>query len=423
MSEKNQTVIVLGAGVIGVTAAYYLARAGLKVTVIDRQPGPGLETSYANGGQISACHSEPWAGPSVLPKIVKWLGRADAPLLFRLRADPALWSWSLKFLANCTERSLAGNMERMLRVALMSRQALIKLRAETGIQYDQLSVGILHIYGNSREYARARRQADRMNGLGLFREPLSARQCVGLEPALQSALSRGLLAGGIYSAADESGDAYAFTTKLAALAVELGVNFQYGRSIDRLIAHGASIDGVACGDRTFTAAHYVMALGSYSPLLLKPLGIRVPVYPAKGYSATLPINKSSLAPTVSLIQDEKKLVYSRLGNRLRIAGTAELAGYDTSLNQRRAGQIVAAALELFPGAGEAEEAELWAGLRPATPDGAPIIGPTPYSNLILNTGHGTLGWTMACGSARIVSDLVQGLPPEIAIDGLGYERF
>jgi len=423
MSKKDQTALVLGAGVIGVTTAYTLARAGLNVTVIDRQPGPGLETSYANGGQISACHTEPWAGPSTIPRILKWLGRADAPLAFRLKTDPAMWSWCLKFIANCNERALAINMERMLRVALLSRDALIAVRAETGIEYDQLSTGILHIYENSDDYEQALRRADEMNELGLFRKPMTPQGCGDLEPALKSAQSRGLLAGGIYTPEDESGDAYAFTAKLAGIAERMGVKFHYGQSIDKLLTRGRRIDGVLCGDQSFGAAHYVMALGSYSPLLLKPLGIRVPIYPAKGYSATLPLDDAAKAPTVSLIQDEKKLVYSRLGNRLRIAGTAEIRGYDTSLDQRRAGLIVDAALELFPGAGRAERAELWTGLRPTTPDSVPVIGRTPYDNLILNTGHGTLGWTMACGSARIVTDLVLGRVPEIAIDGLDSGRF
>ena len=423
MSEKNQSALVLGAGVIGVTTAYNLARAGLKVTVIDRQPGPGLETSHANGGQISACHTEPWAGPSALPNILKWLGRSDAPLAFHMKADPAMWSWCLKFIANCSERAVAINMERMLRVALLSRDALLTVRAETGIEYDQLSAGILHIYKNSRDYGHALRRSDEMNELGLFRKPMSPQECCDTEPALQSAQSRGLLAGGIFTPEDESGDAYAFTSKLATIAENMGVDFHYGQSIDKLLAQGRHIDGVVCGDQTFRAGHYVMALGSYSPLLLKPLGIKVPIYPAKGYSATLPIEDATKAPTVSLIQDEKKLVYSRLGNRLRIAGTAEIAGYDTSLDLRRAGLIVDAALELFPDAGRAERAEMWAGLRPSTPDSVPVIGSTPYDNLILNTGHGTLGWTMACGSARIVTDLVLGRAPEIDIIGLDCGRF
>ncbi|NQU55736.1 MAG: D-amino acid dehydrogenase [Rhodospirillales bacterium] len=417
------TTLVLGAGVIGVTTAYYLARAGHKVVVIERQPGPALETSFANGGQISPCHSAPWASPATLPKIIKWLGRDDAPLKFRLKADPALWSWCLRFLANCTKGRAAINTERMLRLALYSRDTLAALRLDTAIQYDQLSKGILHIYQDERELAATRHRVQAMNDLGLERTPLDVAACLALEPALETAARGGLLSGGIFTPGDESGDAHTFTAALADLAAEMGVEFRYDCPVNRLMVKGSQIRGVETAQGVFQAKACVVALGSYSPLLLKPLGITLPVYPAKGYSVTLDVGDSPKAPFVSLIQDELKLVYSRLGRRLRIAGTAEIAGYNTEIDDNRARQILKAALTLFPDCPQPGEAEFWAGLRPKTPDSVPVIGKTGINNLYLNTGHGTLGWTMACGSGKVLADLISGNEPEISLDGLEIDRF
>ncbi|MBL6933084.1 MAG: D-amino acid dehydrogenase, partial [Rhodospirillales bacterium] len=412
------TTLVLGAGVIGVTTAYYLARTGQKVIVVERQPGPALETSFANGGQISACHTEPWATPATLPKVIKWLGRDDAPLKFRLKADPALWSWCLKFLVNCTENRANTNIERMLRIALYSRDSLAELRRETGIEYDQLSKGILHVYRDERELKVAERRAKAMNELGLARHALDVAACVALEPALGRAANGNHLCGGLYTPGDESGDAHAFTTALASLATELGVEFQYDCPISRLIIRNGQFTGIETPKGIFEAKACVVALGSYSPLLLKPHGIHLPVYPAKGYSVTLAVENLKEAPSVSLIQDELKLVYSRLGNRLRIAGTAEIAGYDDQIDEKRAGYILRAALELFPDCANPETAEFWAGLRPKTPDSVPVLGPTKIENLFLNTGHGTLGWTMACGSGKVLADLISGKQPAIDLKGL-----
>ncbi len=411
-------IIVLGAGVIGVSTAYYLAKRGHEVAVIDRQSGPGLETSFANGGQISAGFAEPWATPGTPFQALKWLGRSDAPLLFRLRADPALWSWSLRFLANCLPGRSRLNARRMLRVSLYSRQALAELREETAIQYDQISKGILHLYESHQEFERALKRTGLTPGLA---SGLDAKGCVALEPALAAA--EAALAGGIHIAEDESGDAHVFTARLAEICADLGVEFRYGAAIKRIDAEGGEISGVETGKGRWSADAYVLALGSYSPLLAKPLGLRLPIYPAKGYSATITIEAPEKAPSISLTQDQLKLVYSRLGNRLRVAGTAEFTGYDDSINEPRARVIVDAALKLFPGCGDGEKAVLWAGLRPKTPDSAPIIGATKYPNLFLNTGHGTLGWTMACGSSRALADLISGGQPEIDMNGLGLERF
>ncbi len=415
-------VLVLGAGVVGTAAAWYLAKAGHSVAVIDRQDGAGLETSFANGGQISACHAEPWANPSVLPKMLKWMGREDAPLVFRWgRWDPALWQWGLHFLANCTPGRTAINTERTLRVALYSRQCLQELRAATGIQYDQKTEGILHVYRDPREFAHARAAARRMQKLGLARHDQSADECVAIEPALAPVRSQ--LAGGILTPDDESGDAHRFTQELAALAAASGVTYHTGTTILGFKQDGDRIDEVITDCGRFSADAIVLALASYSPLLAAPLGLKLPIVPAKGYSITLPADENGGAPNVSITDDEHKLVFSRLGNRLRVAGTAEMAGWDASLNERRWRVILARAKELFPHGGDYSQAEPWAGLRPVTPDSVPILGATPIRNLWLDTGHGTLGWTMACGSGQLLADLISGRPPAIDVTGLGMERF
>lgn len=412
---------VMGAGVIGVATAYYLAREGARVTVVDRQPGPALETSFANGGQISANHATPWATPGTPRKALKWLGRVDAPLLFHLRADRALLAWLLRFLANCRGDRLRVNVERALRVALYSRAQLALLRAETGITYDEVTRGILHIFRNRKDYQEALPLLPLMNELGCERRIVDADACVAIEPALAHA--RPDLVGGIFSPCDESGDAYLFTVRLAEAATELGAVFRWGETIRRLVTRGDRVTAIETDRGTVEADAYVLALGSYAPPLLKPLGIDLPVYPAKGYSVTIPVAGHAGAPVVSLIDDEFKMVYSRLGGRLRVAGTAEFAGYDTTVTEARARFLRDTAMGLFPDCGEPERAEFWAGLRPSTPDGVPVIGPTRLANLWLNAGHGTLGWTMACGSGRLLADLLLGRPPGIALDGLGIDRF
>lgn len=414
--------LVLGAGVVGVTTAWYLARAGHAVTVVDRQPGAGLETSFANGGQVSPCHAEPWANPSTPAKALKWMGREDAPLLFRWRRyDPALWIWGLRFLRNCTAERARINTERTLRVALYSRQCLQQLRAETGIQYDQRTEGILHVYRNPAEFDHAQREAQLMVSLGLRREVKTPGQCIAIEPALTNVHNQ--LAGGIHTADDESGDAHKFTRELAALAAGQGVTFLYDRQIRAILTDRGRIAGVETDQGRLTADAYVLSAGSYSPLLARPLGLHLPIYPAKGYSLTIPVDGCDGAPTVSITDDENKMVYSRLGDRLRAAGTAELTGYDTSLNPLRVQSLTDKAKSLFPRGGDYSRAEPWTGLRPVTPDSVPLIGPTRYPNLWLNTGHGTLGWTMSCGSARVIADLISGRTPDISTEGLGLDRF
>jgi D-amino-acid dehydrogenase len=409
-------ILVLGAGVIGVTAAWYLAADGHEVTVIDRQPGPARETSHANGGQISASHAEPWANPGAPRKILQWLGREDAPLLFRLRADPHQWRFGLAFLRECLPWRNRRNTIQCLRLALYSRDCLRALRAETGLDYDQQERGILEFYTDARELEEGARTAARLRELGVVRDVRTVDECVAIEPAL--AQCRELLAGGIYTATDESGDARRFTEELARLGAARGVAFRWNVTVEGLAPEGDAIVGARCasaahGGETLVADAYVVALASYSPFVLRPLGVPCPIYPAKGYSATIDVGRHAGAPTISLTDLAAKTVTTRLGAKLRIAGTAELSGYGTDLNPVRCEALVARTFELFPDAGERASARFWAGLRPATPSNVPLVGRTRYRNLFLDTGHGTLGWTMACGSARALAAVVGRRAPEI----------
>jgi D-amino-acid dehydrogenase len=414
--------LVLGAGVVGVTSAWYLAKAGLEVEVVDRQPAAGLETSFANGAQISACHNEPWANPATVKKALQWLGQEDAPLIMRLgRWDPALWLWLARFLLNCNTPSARLNTDRIVRVALYSRSCLQALRREVTIDYDLVTKGILHFFRDQAEFDRTAAGIEPTQRLGLTRKRLTAAEVIELEPSL-AAMGPALL-GGIHTPDDESGDALKFTQQLAGLAAERGVTFRYGCAIHNLEWDKGRISGVATSQGRLRADAYLLALGSWTPFLARQVGLDLPIYPAKGYSATIPITDPEKSPTVSLIDEEYKLVYSRLGNRLRVAGTAELAGWDPSLAPVRSEVLLRRAQAQFPGAAAYDQAELWAGLRPVTPDSVPVIGATPVPNLFLNSGHGTLGWTMACGAGKLVTDIVCGKPTDIDISGLGMDRF
>jgi D-amino-acid dehydrogenase len=409
-------VIVLGAGAVGTASAWYLRQAGHDVTVVERQPGPALETSFANGCQISVSHAEPWANPSSLLKVLRSLGREDAPLLFRLRADPLQWRWCLQFVRECRPARVAANLRQIVALADYSRRSLQALRAETGIEYDCLSRGILHFYTDQREFDRSCRAAAAMRELGCPRMTVDADEVVRIEPALRAV--RGKLVGGDFTATDESGDVHRFTTQLAARGEAAGIRFLYNMAATRLLADAGAIKGVEAidGEGRHQALHadaVVVALGSFSAPLLAPLGVRLMIYPGKGYSATYPIVDAAAAPTVSLTDDGCKLVLSRLGSRLRVAGTCELNGYSRELNMVRCDAITRRVRELFPGACDYERASYWAGLRPLTPSNVPYVGRTRHPNLYLNTGHGTLGWTMACGSGRALADIVSGRRPEV----------
>lgn len=415
-------VAVLGAGVIGTTSAWYLARAGHEVVVVDRQPEAALETSFANGGQISVSHSEPWANPTAVLKILRWLGREDAPLLFRIRADAAQWLWGLQFLLECLPGRTRSNTEAAFALALYSRDQLAQLRHETGIRYECQTRGILHLHEEDLEFERAKRQVEELRARGLEAEVETPEQCLKIEPALGNSTVR--IAGGVYSASDESGDAHLFTKNLAELCRAEGVGFRFNVSVRRLEAARGAIERVVIDDEagieeSLRADAYVVALGSYSPLLLKDVGISVPVYPVKGYSITVPLEPGDVAPQVSLTDHARKIVVSRLGARLRVAGTAEMNGYNTEINGVRCAALVKRCFEWFPKAGRPERAQYWTGLRPATPNNLPLIGRSRYSNLFLNTGHGTLGWTLACGSGHALADIVSGRLPEPRFDFLG----
>jgi D-amino-acid dehydrogenase len=422
-------VIVLGAGIIGTSSAWFLHKAGHDVTVIDRQSGAAQETSFANGCQISVSHAEPWANPAAPLKILKWLGKEDAPLLYRPRLDWLQWKWALHFLRECTTSRTDNNIRQIVALCEYSRQTLQAVRAETGITYDHLTRGILHFYTNNREFENALPAAKLMRELGCPRESIDADAVIGLEPAL--AHLRHKIVGGDYTASDESGDVYQFTTGLAKKAAQGGVQFRYHTTVTRLITEGAGasarVTGVEIIDdngvhQVLSADAFVVAMGSFSEQLLTPLGIPLLLYPGKGYSATYQITDSAHAPTVSLTDDEYKIVISRLGNRLRVAGTCELNGYTRDLNPVRCDVITRRTRELFPDACDYTHPQYWTGLRPLTPSNVPYVGKTKFSNLYLNTGHGTLGWTMGCGTGRAIAEIVDGKTPEIDFGFTGLPR-
>ena len=412
--------IVLGSGLLGVSSAYYLSQLGHDVTVVDRQASAAAETSFANGGQISVSHAEPWANPGAPLKVLQWLGKEDAPLLFRIRADMRQWLWGLQFMRECTPARTRHNIEQIVRLGTYSRAMLQELRATTGLQYDQRTQGILHFYTSVKEFDAALKPAEQMRALGCDRQVISADEAIRLEPAL--AHMRAQLAGATYTAEDESGDANRFARELVKLCEGAGVKFRMSHTVTALRETGGQIDHVEATDadgrfQRLRADAYVLAMGSLSPLYAAPLGIHLPIYPAKGYSVTMPVKDASKAHQVSLTDDEYKLVFSRLtgegSDRLRIAGTAELNGYDRDLNRVRCEAIVLRVEQLFPGAGDASQASYWTGLRPATPSNVPIIGRSKLPNLFFNTGHGTLGWTHACGSGKSIARIVSGLPTEV----------
>jgi D-amino-acid dehydrogenase len=414
-------VVVLGGGVIGVTTAYYLASAGHEVTVVDRQPGPALETSFANAGEVSPGYASPWAGPGVPIKAIKWLLMKHGPLVIRPKLDPAMWRWLIELLRNCTSRRYAVNKSRMIPLAEYSRDCLRALRANEAIHYDERSQGTLQLF---RAQAQLDGTADDIAVLkeyGVPYEVLDREGCVGAEPALAAVKHR--IAGGLRLPQDETGDCHMFTQALAVRAADLGVQFLLGTTIDHLEADVAGITGVATSAGLLQADAYVVALGSWSPLLLKPLGISIPVYPVKGYSITVPIRDPLAAPLSTVMDESYKVAITRLGERIRVGGTAEVSGYSTRLYAARRATLDHSLTDLFPRGGDLDHATFWSGLRPMTPDGPPVIGATRYANLHLNTGHGTLGWTMACGSGRVLADLLSGRKPEIDTAALALTRY
>jgi len=414
-------VIVLGSGVLGVTSAYFLARAGHEVEVIDRCEAPALETSFANAGEVSPGYSSPWAAPGIPWKAVKWMFSAHSPLVIRPRLDPTQWGWMIKMLGECTASRYAVNKARMVRVAEYSRDVLRDLRAETGITYDERTMGTLEVFRNQKQIDGIAKDLKVLDAYGVPYETLDRAGCVAAEPALAHVADK--IVGGLRLPGDETGDCFKFTQGLAELSKSLGVTYRFGTEIRSLLTSGERVTGVQTSAGAFTADAVVVALGSYSPHLLRPLGLALPVYPVKGYSLTLPIVDADAAPVSTVMDEAHKVAITRLGDRIRVAGMAEICGFDLELREKRRATVEHVVSDLFPLGGDLGKAEFWCGLRPMTPDGTPVIGKTPHPGLFLNTGHGTLGWTMACGSAKYLADLMSGRAPEIDTEGLGVDRY
>ncbi|KWK53942.1 amino acid dehydrogenase [Burkholderia stagnalis] len=413
-------VVVLGSGVVGVASAYYLARAGHEVTVIDREAGPALETSFANAGQISPGYAAPWAAPGVPLKAVKWMFEKHAPLAIRLDGTRFQLQWMWQMLRNCTTERYAVNKGRMVRLAEYSRDCIQALRADTGIEYEGRSGGTLQLFRTQQQLDGAAKDIAVLRDANVPFELLSPAELKNAEPALAAVSHK--LTGGLRLPGDETGDCQLFTTRLAALAEGLGVKFRYNTPIDALAIAGGKIAGMQCGSETVRADAYVVALGSYSTRFISNL-MKIPVYPLKGYSITAPIVDEAAAPVSTVLDETYKIAITRFDRRIRVGGMAEIVGFDKRLRDARRETLEMCVNDLFPGGGDTSKATFWTGLRPMTPDGTPIVGRTPVSNLFLNTGHGTLGWTMSCGSGQLIADLISGKMPAIQADDLSVHRY
>jgi len=413
-------VVILGSGVVGVTSAYYLARAGHEVTVIDREAGPALETSFANAGQISPGYASPWAAPGVPLKAVKWMFEKHAPLAMRLDGTTFQLKWMWQMLQNCTQSRYSVNKGRMVRLAEYSRDCLQALRADTGIQYEGRTGGTLQVFRTQQQLDGAAKDIAVLRDANVPFELLAPAELQRAEPALAAVSHK--LTGGLRLPNDETGDCQKFTTRLAAMAEALGVKFRYNTPIDSLAVSGGRIAGVQCGGELVRGDSYVVALGSYSTKLLGDL-VKIPVYPLKGYSITAPIVDASAAPVSTVLDETYKIAITRFDDRIRVGGMAEIVGFDKTLRAERRATLEMCVNDLFPGGGDTSKASFWTGLRPMTPDGTPIVGRTPLSNLFLNTGHGTLGWTMSCGSGQLLADLMSGKQPAIQADDLSVHRY
>jgi D-amino-acid dehydrogenase len=415
-------VLVLGSGVVGVTSAWYLAQAGHEVTVIDRQPGPARETSFANAGEISPGYSSPWAGPGVPLKAIKWMLMHFGPLVVRPKFDPYMALWLAKMLRNCTSMRYARNKARMVPIAEYSRDSLKALRSEVSISYDERTQGTLQLFRTQKQLEGSAGDIEVLKHFGVPYELLDPAGCIAAEPALANV--KGKFTGGLRLPNDETGDCQMFTEKLAALCVDAGVTFRFNTTITSINTSVSRIASVSTETEELTADAYVVAFGSYSPFLLRRVGVYIPVYPVKGYSITVPITNEDAAPVSTVMDETYKVAITRLGDRIRAGGTAEISGYDLTLREKRQATLMHSVGDLFPKGGDLSEASFWTGLRPMTPDGPPIIGGgTKYSNLYLNTGHGTLGWTMACGSGRVLADLISGKLPDVDPQPLNISRY
>jgi D-amino-acid dehydrogenase len=414
-------VLVLGGGVIGVSVAYYLARAGHAVEVVERQQAAGLETSFANAGEISPGYSSPWAGPGVPLKAIKWMLMHHSPLVIKPMLDPAMWVWGAQMLRNCTTERYKINKARMVRIAEYSRDCLKELRSEIAIDYDARQQGTLQLFRTQKQMDGAAKDIEILQKSGVPFQVLDREGYLQYEPALSDVKEK--FVGALRLPGDETGDCFKFTQALAAEAEKLGATFRYGTAIDGIDHAGGEISGVRTAAGTLTADRYIVALGSYSTKMLAPLGIRTPVYPVKGFSITVPITHNEKAPESTIMDETHKVAVTRLGDRIRVGGTAQLSGFNLDLEEGRRRTLEFVVQDLFPEGGDVAKASFWTGLRPMTPDGTPIIGATKFPNLMLGTGHGTLGWTMAAGTGRVMADLVSGRKPEIDIEGLTVARY
>lgn len=414
-------VLILGSGVIGVTSAWYLAEAGHEVEVVDRQPGAALETSFANAGEISPGYASPWARRGMPVKAFKWLFQKHSPLVFRPSLDPSQWRWILQMLRNCTLQRYHLNKSRMVPIAEYSRDMLRKLRSDTGITYDERSRGTLQLFRTQKQLDGSAEDVAVLKEFDVPYEILDPAGCIAVEPGLADA--RNIIMGGLRLPDDETGDCHLFTQQLAAMASQRGVRFHYNTTVENLETAANRITGVHTSAGRKQADMYVMALGSFSTPMARTLALHLPIYPVKGYSITVPVTNVAKAPVSTILDETYKVAITRLGDRIRIGGIAELSGYNRRLHATRRATLEFSLRSLFPSADCIAEASFWTGMRPMTPDGTPIIGPSRYSNLYFNTGHGTLGWTMACGSGRVIADMISGRIPEIDARQLALSRF
>ena len=415
------SVLILGSGVVGTTIAYYLAKAGREVTVLDRQSGPALETSFANAGEVSPGYSAPWAGPGVPLKAVKWLLMQHSPLVIKPMMDPAMWKWGMQMLCNCTEQRYKVNKGRMVRLAEYSRDCLLELRAQTDIHYDERTQGTLQLFRTQKQLDAVGKDIDILTQYGVPFQVLDREGYQRYEPALSHVKEK--FVGALRLPGDETGDCFKFTQSLCELAKQHGARFLFNQDIQEIRHQGDRIVDVRTDTGHYVADDYVLALGSYSTRMLKPLGLDIPVYPVKGFSLTVPIVDSAMAPESTIMDETHKVAVTRLGDRIRVGGTAQLSGFDLSLDPGPRRTLEFVVNDLFPQGGDVAKAEFWTGLRPMTPDGTPILGETRYRNLQLSTGHGTLGWTMAAGTGRVMADLLTGKRPEIDMEGLTMARY
>ena len=414
-------IIVLGSGVVGVTSAYYLARHGHNVTVIDRQALPALETSFANAGQISPGYSAPWAAPGIPLKAMKWLLQQHAPLKVQPLIDPKMWKWMLQMLSNCTTNKYAVNKERMMRLAEYSRDCLIELRSDAGIHYENQSKGTLQLFRTQKQVESASKDIEVLERCGVPYEALDTAGCIAAEPALARVSEK--IAGGLRLPGDETGDCFVFTQSLAELTKSMGVTYQMNTHVLEIQSDGDKITGIKTSAGTKTADAYVVALGSYTTPLLSKVNVRLPIFPVKGYSLTVPITNRDAAPVSTVMDETYKVAMTRFDDRIRVGGIAELAAFNDELLDQRRATISMVVNDIFPDAGDVSQASFWTGLRAMTPDGTPVVGATRYPNLFTNSGHGTLGWTMSCGSGQLLADIITGAPTGIDPTGLDVSRY